>query len=53
MAADADPSFEVVTIKPSRREQLDKGFGQCGRRFTVVGFHLRQIMGAPSWAGKR
>jgi uncharacterized protein (TIGR03435 family) len=62
MAADADPSFEVVTIKPSRREPLDKGFGMRGRRFTVnnEGFielvtlayrlHLRQIAGAPSWA---
>ncbi len=62
MAADADPSFEVVTIKPSRREKLDKGFGMRGRRFTVVndsvtdlvtlayGFHLQQIAGAPSWA---
>jgi uncharacterized protein (TIGR03435 family) len=62
MAADADPSFEVVTIKPSRREPLDKGFGQRGRRFTVnnesvtdvvtlaYGLHLRQMAGAPSWA---
>jgi uncharacterized protein (TIGR03435 family) len=62
MAADADPSFEVVTIKPSRREPLDKGFGERGRRFTVIndsvtdlitlayGLHLQQIAGAPSWA---
>jgi len=62
MAANADPSFEVVTIKPSRREGLDKGFGMRGRHFTVnnEGFielitlayrlHLRQIVGAPSWA---
>src|SRR6202012_3402297 len=62
MAGDADPSFEVVTIKPSRREPLDKGFGQRGRRFTVVndsvtdlvtlayGFHVQQIAGVPSWA---
>ena len=62
MAADADPSFEVVTIKPSRREPLDKGFGMRGRRFTVNNegltelvtlayrLHLRQIAGAPSWA---
>jgi uncharacterized protein (TIGR03435 family) len=61
MAADADPSFEVVTIKPSRREPLDKGFGERGRRFTVInesvtdlitlayGLHLHQIVGAPSW----
>jgi uncharacterized protein (TIGR03435 family) len=60
-AADADPSFEVVTIKPSRREPLDKGFGMRGRRFTVNNegltelvtlayrLHLRQIAGAPSW----
>ncbi|HEX4135751.1 MAG TPA: TIGR03435 family protein [Bryobacteraceae bacterium] len=63
MAADADPSFEVVTIKPTnRREPMDKGFGQRGRRFTVInesvadlitlafGLHLRQMAGAPSWA---
>ena len=62
MAANADPSFEVVTIKPSRREALDKGFGMRGRRFTVNNeglielitlayrLHLRQIVGAPSWA---
>jgi uncharacterized protein (TIGR03435 family) len=62
MAADADPSFEVITIKPSRREPMDKGFGQRGRRFTVnnesvtdivtlaYGLHLRQMAGAPSWA---
>jgi uncharacterized protein (TIGR03435 family) len=58
----ADPSFEVVTIKPSRREQLDKGFNQRGRRFTVINdsvtdlvtlawsLHLQQMAGAPSWA---
>ena len=62
MAADADPSFEVVTIKPSQREPLDKGFSQRGRRFAVNNeglielvtlayrLHLRQIVGAPSWA---
>lgn len=62
MAADADPSFEVVTIKPSRREPLDKGFGQRARRFTVnnesvtdvvtlaYGLHVHQMAGMPSWA---
>ncbi|MEP7351919.1 MAG: TIGR03435 family protein [Acidobacteriota bacterium] len=63
MAANADPSFEVVTVKPtSRREVLDKGFGMRGRRFTVTnesvtdlitlafGLHVQQMAGAPLWA---
>src|SRR6201999_2467275 len=44
MAADADPSFEVVTIKPSRREQLDKGFSQRARHFSVVNDSVTDVV---------
>lgn len=63
MAADADPSFEVATIKPSRAgTQLAIFVGSDGRSFgtngaTILdlvayayGVNARQIAGAPSWA---
>ena len=63
MAADADPSFEVATIKPSRTgTQLAIFVGSDGRSFgtngaTILdlmayayGVNARQIADAPSWA---
>jgi uncharacterized protein (TIGR03435 family) len=61
MPGDADPSFEVATIKASRPDEQGKGIGVRGRRITTVnttlsdlitfsyGVHARQIVGAPSW----
>lgn len=61
MAADADPSFEVATIKPSRPEAPGKAIRVNGRQFSTLnttladlltfayGIHARQITGAPSW----
>ncbi len=63
MAADADPSFEVATIKPSRPDARGKGFGYRGSQFTTLntnmndlvafafGLHSKQIVGAPDWFG--
>lgn len=62
MAADANPSFEVATIKPSRPDAQGMGFRVQGRRFSTIntnlialmtfayGVHARQISGAPAWA---
>lgn len=63
MAADADPSFAVVTVKPTNRTNpMDKGFGIQGLRFTVTnesvadlitlafGLHVQQMAGLPPWA---
>jgi uncharacterized protein (TIGR03435 family) len=61
MAANADPAFEVATIKPSRPDERGLGFRIEGRRITTVGTSLsalvtfayeiqgRQIIGAPAW----
>ena len=61
MAANADPSFEVATIKPSKPGQQGKGFGFRGRQFITMntnlndliafayGLHAKQIVGAPAW----
>jgi uncharacterized protein (TIGR03435 family) len=61
MAADANPVFEVATIKPSRPELQGKGFRVQGRRFSTLntslsdlvtfayGLHPRQITGGPGW----
>jgi uncharacterized protein (TIGR03435 family) len=62
MAADADPSFEVATIKPTDPAFKGKGFGGPPRRFGtrgttlndiimfVYGVNTKQIVGAPAWA---
>ena len=61
MAADANPSFDVVTVKPSKPDQQGKGFRVQGRRFTTIntsvidmidfayGTHPKQIVNAPAW----
>jgi len=61
MAADADPSFDVATIKPSPPETFGKRYGIRTRAFKAVNqsaselirwsYHLRarQIEGAPAW----
>jgi uncharacterized protein (TIGR03435 family) len=62
MARDADPSFDVATIKPSKPEDRGKGFGVDGRNVSTENtslddlieyaydVHLKQIVGAPGWA---
>ncbi len=61
MAANADPSFEVATIKPSKPDTPGKMFRVQGRRFDTVnttlsdivcfayGTHPKQLIGAPDW----
>jgi uncharacterized protein (TIGR03435 family) len=63
MAADADPSLEVATIKPSDPSHRGKGFGFQGTHFRTFntnlndliafayGLHSKQIIGAPDWFG--
>ncbi len=62
MAADANPEFEVATIKPSKPDTPGKGFMVRGRRFNTLNttledlltfsYHMnsRQLVGLPSWA---
>jgi uncharacterized protein (TIGR03435 family) len=61
MAADAHPSFDVVTIKPARSEELKGSFRVGGHRLYIenqtvnslmsVAFaiHQRQIVDGPAW----
>jgi len=61
MAANADPAFEVATVKPSGPDERGPAFRVQGRRITTVGTSLsalitfayeiqgRQIIGAPAW----
>ena len=61
MATDANPTFEVSTIKPSRPDEHGPRFHFEGRRFSVVhislsqlvqfsyGLQQREIVGAPDW----
>ncbi|QEE26561.1 TIGR03435 family protein [Terriglobus albidus] len=61
MAADADPSFEVATIKPSSPDEQGTRVIIHGRQFSTVrttlnelvffayGLHKGQILGAPDW----
>jgi uncharacterized protein (TIGR03435 family) len=63
MAADANPSFEVATIKPSDPNRPGQAITVRGRTFATFnttlerllsfayGVHPRQIVGAPEWAG--
>jgi len=62
MAADANPSFEVATIKPSKPDVPGVGFRLNGLNFSTLnttlsnlitfayGLHARQIIGAPEWS---
>lgn len=61
MAADANPIFEVATIKPSKPDTPGRAFRVNGRRFMTIntslnnlisfayGLHDRQITGGPAW----
>ena len=63
MDANADPSFEVATIKPSVPNRPGKGFGFRAGHFSTIntnvndliayayGLHAKQIVGAPDWFG--
>jgi uncharacterized protein (TIGR03435 family) len=61
MPADADPSYEVATVKPSNPDNHSDGFHQSGRRLYIenqtmnnilivaYGIHPKQIIDAPAW----
>ena len=61
MAADADPAFEVASVKRSDPNQRRRGIGIQGRTFEVFGMSLQQLVifaydihpnqlsGAPAW----
>lgn len=63
MAADANPSFEVATIKPSQPDRPGKMFGVRGSHFNTInttlldlitfayGVQQKQVVGAPDWVG--
>jgi uncharacterized protein (TIGR03435 family) len=64
MPADADPAFEVATVKRSNPDQQLGGFRMQGRQFTAInmsvsnlivfayGINPRQLLGAPDWIEK-
>ena len=61
MPPDADPSFEVATIKPSDPNSRDAGFQLHGRNVVIknqtvghmltfaYGIHPKQLIGEPTW----
>lgn len=61
MAADANPSFEVATIKPSKPDEPGKLFTVRGTHFMTVNTTLmdmitmaydvqqKQVVGGPDW----
>jgi hypothetical protein len=64
MAADADPAFDVATVKPTDPKVQSSGFHSGdGRRINcdnqtladilqfAYGIHWKQIVGAPDWVG--
>jgi uncharacterized protein (TIGR03435 family) len=64
MAADAIPSFEVATIKPTDPGDTSRGFHVAGHRIFIenqdvntlisvaYAIHSKQIVDAPAWFGK-
>lgn len=64
MAPDANPVFEVATIKPSKPDAPGIGYRVQGRSFSTLnttlsnlitfayGIHARQVIGAPEWVDK-
>jgi uncharacterized protein (TIGR03435 family) len=62
MAADANPSFEVATIKPSKPDDQRKAFIVRGNQFSIINQPLtqiisfafdvqaKQVIGLPDWA---
>jgi uncharacterized protein (TIGR03435 family) len=64
MAADANPAFEVATIKPNLDGGHGKGFGIRGRTLSTINtsladlivfaydVHNKQILGGPDWIDK-
>jgi uncharacterized protein (TIGR03435 family) len=64
MAADANPSFEVATIKPSAPDEPGKLFGVRGNHFKTInttltdlitfayGVQQKQVVGQPDWMDK-
>jgi len=62
MAPDANPAFDVATIKPSAPNRPGKGFGFRGTQFVTLntnlndliafayGLHSKQIVDAPAWS---
>jgi uncharacterized protein (TIGR03435 family) len=64
MPADADPAFEVVTVKRTNPDQHLGGLRMQGRQFSSInmsvsdlvllayGIHPRQLLGAPDWIEK-
>jgi len=63
MPADANPAFDVVTVKPTKPGQQGKLFTFRGRSLVTFntnmndlvtfayGLHTKQILGAPEWFG--
>lgn len=61
MSADADPAYEVVTVKPSNPDNNKNGFNINGSRFEIEnetietllmfahGVHPKQIVDGPAW----
>jgi uncharacterized protein (TIGR03435 family) len=61
MALDADPTYEVVTVKPSDPNDGGRGFQTRGRHIRAAnetvndmisfgwGIHMKQIAGGPAW----
>jgi len=64
MPADADPAFEVATVKPSNPDERRGGSRFQGREFSSIntsvsaliafayGIHPRQLVGGPDWIAK-
>ena len=64
MPEDANPTFEVATIKPSDPDSQGKGFRSAGHSFSTRGttlddlvefafdVHINQIIGGPDWMNK-